>query len=83
MHIYFGLNFKDLVLLKNDFPKIQSKVYMLHGNKDVLVPYGNLAYGQRMFGENTHFEGITMPEENHFIPWTKTAEIKALLMQLK
>jgi pimeloyl-ACP methyl ester carboxylesterase len=74
---------KDLVLLKSDFPKIQAKVYMLHGDKDRLVPYGNLAYGQKMFGANTHFEGITITGKDHFIPWTNKAEIKALLLKLK
>jgi len=73
----------DLVALKGDFPKIQSKVYMLHGDKDRLVPYGNLAYGRQMFSENTHFEGITMEGQDHFIPWTRKEAIKALLLKLK
>lgn len=73
---------KDLALLKPRFADIHSRVYILHGNKDQLVPYGNLAFGAKAFVHAVKIDTITIPGANHFIPWTHYREIKAVLMQL-
>lgn len=73
---------KDLALLKPRYAGIHSRVYILHGNKDQLVPYGNLAFGAKAFVNAAKMDTITIPGANHFIPWTHYREIKTVLMQL-
>jgi pimeloyl-ACP methyl ester carboxylesterase len=72
----------DLYEMQPDFAKITCPVYVMHGVKDMLVPYSNTVYAKKMFTHAANFELITFPEENHFIPWTKEREITKLLMEL-
>jgi pimeloyl-ACP methyl ester carboxylesterase len=73
---------KDLVGLKNDFNKIWCPVVFIHGQKDTWVPPGNVAYGKRMLVNAAGISELFFPDGNHFIPWTKFAEIKETLMNL-
>jgi len=73
---------KDLVGLKNDFEKIYCPVLFVHGLKDTWVPPGNVAYGKKMLVNAVATSELLFPDGNHFIPWTKSAEIKKLLLQL-
>lgn len=73
---------KDLVLLKEDFKKINCPVFILHGDKDVLVPVGNVEYAKKMLINASSVSVTIFPDENHFIPWTRHKEIKELLLQL-
>src|SRR5450432_3233967 len=73
---------KDLVDLKNDFPKITCPVYFIHGAIDTWVPPGNVEYGKKMLVNASHIETILIPGANHFIPWTKFNEIKKVLLKL-
>lgn len=73
---------KDLVDLKNDFPKITSPVYFIHGAIDTWVPPGNVEYGKKMLINASHIEERLIPGANHFIPWTKFNEIKQVLLKL-
>jgi pimeloyl-ACP methyl ester carboxylesterase len=73
---------KDLVDLKNDFPKITCPVYFIHGAMDTWVPPGNIKYGKKMLVNASHIEETLIPGANHFIPWTKFNEIKQVLLKL-
>jgi len=73
---------KDLVDLKNDFPKITCPVYFIHGAIDTWVPPGNVEYGKKMLVNSSHVEETLIPGANHFIPWTKFNEIKQVLLKL-
>jgi pimeloyl-ACP methyl ester carboxylesterase len=73
---------KDLVYLKEDFKKIVCPVFILHGDKDVLVPVGNVEYAKKMLSNASHIAVTIFHDENHFIPWTRFREIKTVLMQL-
>lgn len=73
---------KDLVDLKADFQKITCPVYIVHGKKDMLVPFSNVAYSKKMLANNEHVEELIFENENHFIPWTRYEEIKVLLFKL-
>ena len=44
-------------------------VSILHGTKDNLVPYGNVAFMKRYIPIDCLFEVITLTGRNHFIPW--------------
>ncbi|MEO8770826.1 MAG: alpha/beta hydrolase [Ferruginibacter sp.] len=73
---------KDLKEMNNDYQKITCPVYILHGNKDVLVPYSNVAYARKMFTMSNKVSVTTFENENHFIVWTREKEIVELLMSL-
>jgi len=73
---------KDLVSLQPLFSKITCPIYILHGNKDPLVDYGNLAFGAKAFKNSSKVDTLTFVGSNHFIPWTRFNEIKSVLMHL-
>jgi pimeloyl-ACP methyl ester carboxylesterase len=77
----------DLVVLKPELSKITCPVYLLHGTKDILVPFSNVAYTDKMLTgtakkEKIVFEDQTAKIENHFLPSKRFNEIKALLLKL-
>ena len=71
---------KDLKKMNADYEKITCPVYILHGNKDLLVPYSNVAYATKMFTQSRKVSVTTFENENHFIVWTREDEIRKLLM---
>ena len=73
---------KDLKILKNDFSKITCPVYIVHGDKDDMVPVGNAAYAKQMLVNAKKAETTILPGANHFIPWQHYKEIKEILMKL-
>ena len=74
---------KDLKEMGPDYEKITCPVYILHGKKDMLVPYSNVAYTQSMLTKTDSVFVTTFEKENHFIVWTREKEIVELLMKLK
>lgn len=73
---------KDLKEMNGDYEKITCPVYILHGTKDMLVPYSNVAYAKKMFAKSAAVTVTTFENENHFIVWTRQKEITDLLMKL-
>jgi pimeloyl-ACP methyl ester carboxylesterase len=73
----------DLKILKNDFAKIKSPVWIVHGDKDDMVPVGNAMYAKAMLVNSKKVEMIILPGANHFIPWQHYGEIKEVLMRLE
>ena len=73
----------DLKEMQPDYEKITCPVYILHGTRDILVPYSNVAYMQKMFTQTDSVYVGTFEKENHFIVWTKEKEIVELLMKMK
>jgi|SRR5450432_69953 len=73
---------KDLVQLEKDFSKITCPVYFIHGEMDTWVPPGNVAYGKKMLVHSAKVEETLIPGANHFIPWSKFTEIRAVLLKL-
>ena len=74
---------KDLKQMNEDYLKITCPVYILHGTKDILVPYSNVAYAQKMLTKTDSVIVTTFEKENHFIVWTREKEIVELLMKMK
>ena len=73
---------EDLIKLKPAFSTIKCPVYIMHGDKDPLVDYGNLAFGAKAFSNAPKVDTITIAGANHFIPWKHYEEIKKVLLQL-
>jgi pimeloyl-ACP methyl ester carboxylesterase len=61
---------------------IQTPVYLFHGKADMIAPYGNALYVERLLGKNLVFFK-SFDKENHFLHITRVKEIKELLLSLK
>ena len=72
----------DLIKLKPRFKEIVCPVYILHGDKDPLVDYGNLAFGAKAFVNSSKIDTLTIQGANHFIPWMHYDIIKKVLIGL-
>ena len=73
----------DLYDLKPKLQNITSKVIIIHGTKDPLVPYSNVAFMRREFVNAKSLEIISIKDANHFIPWEHFKEIRDVLYKLE
>lgn len=73
---------KDLVPLQEEFKKITSKVYFIHGSSDYWVPIENISYGKKMMVNAESISIDTIWGAGHYIHKRNTAEITRLLMNL-
>ena len=79
----------ELWYLKTDLKKMQQEIphaqlpfiWMLHGNKDQMVPYDNTLFAKKYF-DSSKLKIITIEGANHFIPWSHYDRIKEVLLQL-
>ena len=73
---------QDLIMLEDDWDRIDMPVSIIHGTKDVLVPFENLAYAKKkLINADTVFTKV-FEKESHFILWTHEKEIVAELVRL-
>lgn len=63
-------------------PRIQCPVYIIHGDKDGLVPYSNVRFMQDQLpaGSIVHVE--TLAGANHFVPWEHPGAIRQGVSEL-
>lgn len=73
---------KDLKRLDKELDKVTCPVWLMHGDKDNLVPVGNVDYARKKFKNVKSLNVIILPGANHLIPWTHFKEIKELLLSL-
>jgi pimeloyl-ACP methyl ester carboxylesterase len=59
---------KDLFSLAPELKKITSAVTFIHGTKDALVPFSNVAFMKKSFVAAQSIDTIVIDEANHFIP---------------
>lgn len=74
---------QELMPLKGQLEQLQGKlnrvmcpVEIVHGTKDRLVPYANVAFMQHEFERNPMVHLMTIPNQDHFLPWTNVAEVR-------
>ena len=73
---------KDLIMLEDDWDRLDMAVSLMHGTKDALVPFENLAYAkEKLTNADTVFTKV-FEGESHFILWTHEKEIVAELVKL-
>jgi pimeloyl-ACP methyl ester carboxylesterase len=72
----------DLLQLQQDLPKINCRVWIVHGKKDVYVPVGNAVFAQKMLVNAKSIEVTLIPRANHFIHTLKYDEVKEVLLRL-
>ena len=73
---------QDLIMLEDDCDRIDMPVSIIHGTKDVLVPFENLAYAkEKLTNADTVFTKV-FEKESHFVLWTHEKEIVDELVKL-
>lgn len=73
----------DLFDLKPKLKNITTKVFIIHGTKDPLVPYTNVAFMKREFMNAKSLKIIPIKDANHFIPWEHFSKIRDMLYKLE
>ncbi|MBW0433857.1 alpha/beta hydrolase family protein [Leptospira yasudae] len=71
----------QLYSLEIFWTKIQSKIILIHGRKDSLVPFKNLEYFRTHFLKS-QLTTIALDEEDHFIPWTQKNLVEKVLLDV-
>jgi pimeloyl-ACP methyl ester carboxylesterase len=56
--------------------RITAPVIIVHGTKDDLVPFANVAYMQRMLTGAQCVETIVLDGQNHFLPWNSEPTVR-------
>ena len=78
----------ELFELKDELLKLQAKlkevvvpIKIIHGTKDDLVPFSNVAFMKENF-TNATLDVTVLTDRNHFIPWHSKAEMDEALQRL-
>ena len=74
---------QDLVALEPELNKITCDVTIIHGTKDVLVPYSNVAFMKKKFVNAKSIDVITIEKANHFIPWSHYEIVRNALLKMQ
>lgn len=56
--------------------RIVAPVIIVHGTKDDLVPFANVAYMKRMLTGAACVETIVLDGQNHFLPWNSESTVR-------
>lgn len=73
---------KDILQVPHMLSKITCRVFILHGNHDSRVPYGNALYAKASLVNAKSVEMITLQGADHFIPSSNYADVKRVLLSL-
>jgi pimeloyl-ACP methyl ester carboxylesterase len=73
---------QDLIMMDDDWDRLKMPVSIIHGTKDVLVPFENMAYAQKQLIKADTVTTLTFEGESHFILWTHKQAIVNELLQL-
>ena len=74
---------QDLVDLEPELKKITCDVTIIHGTKDVLVPYSNMDFIKKSFVNAKSMDTITIEKANHFIPWSHYEIVRNALLNIE
>lgn len=62
---------RDLRMIDDDWNEIIVPVSLIHGSKDILVPFGNLPLAKEKLVNADSVRTLVLEDDNHFILWTK------------
>jgi pimeloyl-ACP methyl ester carboxylesterase len=71
----------ELVAMLPLWPRVTQRVTVMQGGKDDLVPLENADFAQKMLTHATSVNIVRIPEMNHFLPWTRYAQVKAVILK--
>ncbi|QIH38176.1 alpha/beta hydrolase [Flavobacterium sp. Sr18] len=74
---------QDLMVLEPELKKITCDVTIIHGTKDALVPYSNVAFMQKKFTNAKSIDTISIKKANHFIPWSHYEIVRNALLNIQ
>ena len=73
----------DLVDMQPNLDKVIASVTIIHGTKDRLVPYSNVAFMQKELVNAKKVDTISIKDADHFIPWTHYEIVRSELLKLE
>lgn len=65
----------ELERMRSDWKRVRAPVYLLHGNKDPLVPVANVAFAKSQLVPSVVHQEKIIEGMNHFVPWEHPEEI--------
>jgi pimeloyl-ACP methyl ester carboxylesterase len=71
----------DLKTIEQNWNQNPSDIYVIHGDKDWIVPYENSLFIQKQFPEE-QFKLITLNEASHDLIWSRFEEVKKELIKV-
>ena len=71
----------DLKSIEQNWSQNPSDIYVIHGDKDWIVPYENSLFIQKQFPKE-QFELITLKEAGHELIWSRFDEVKKELIKV-
>lgn len=71
----------ELKKMCDDWAQIKVPILYIQGEKDSLVPYANMSFAKEMI-DSLYLKTISIPEEDHFLPWSQTSLIAASIEEM-
>ena len=72
---------EELIKMVTLYGQIKVPVYHMHGTKDSLVPYENLAFSERKIDPDL-LKSISLDDADHFLPWSHHDLIVDTILQI-
>lgn len=72
---------KELYKMLPMWKNITLPCTIIHGTSDMLVPYGNVDFYERMLVNAPQKEVVKLENVNHFIPWTHYDTVKGKILE--
>ncbi|MGE3180590.1 MAG: alpha/beta fold hydrolase [Phycisphaerae bacterium] len=72
---------RETALLREKITHVRCPVFILHGEKDSLVPIGNVAFMRASFVNAAHVEAEVLAGADHFIIWTDAARVRTIIQK--
>lgn len=72
----------DLIDMKPHLDKVTTEVTIIHGTKDRLVPYSNMAFLQKELVSAKKIDTLSIKDADHFIPWSHFEIVRSELLKL-
>ncbi len=70
---------EEAKLLAGLLGRVTCPVVIVHGVRDTLVPFANVAFMERAFSGAQHVETVVLPRARHMIVWTHEEECRAAI----
>lgn len=72
----------ELTQLATHLDHLRTKVHIVHGTRDALVPISSVDYMSRKFSRCDNIAITRMPGRNHFIPWNSFETIHQVISEM-
>ncbi len=66
----------ELEALASRLSSITAPTIIVHGTKDDLVPFANVAYMQNKLSQARCMKTVVLQDQNHFLPWNSEASVR-------